>query len=216
MLEFLCTADREMGPWGPRRLPHARCRGRSMLAFSNCRKRGLLSNCGALASHSCGFSCCRAQALGHAGLVIGKWAQSPHKQAGPEAGAFLIGNLGQDHVPLGSSWRLCEDSGCGESTPKEPVSPGAPALPACLEGVRVQRRGAAGGSAGPDFPSPTQPQGLLLLRRSVSSSCHHVTAAQPDFPFVPIKLSQAPQLSDTQAPNPGIILHPSFSSLPKH
>ena len=49
-----------------------------MLAFSNCRKRGLLSNCGALASHSCGFSCCRAQALGHAGLVIGKWAQSPH------------------------------------------------------------------------------------------------------------------------------------------
>ena len=57
------------------------------------------------------------------------------KQTGPEAGAFLIGNLGQDHVPLGSSWRLCEDSGCGESTPKEPVSPGAPALPACLEGA---------------------------------------------------------------------------------
>lgn len=79
--------------------------------------------------------------------------------------------------------------------------------------LRVQRSGAVGGSAGPDFPSLTQPQGLLLLPRSLSSSSHRFTAAQPDFPFVPIKFFQAPQLSDTQAPNPSIIHHPSFSSL---
>lgn len=80
--------------------------------------------------------------------------------------------------------------------------------------LRVQS-GGVGGSAGPDFPSPTQPQGLLLLPRSLSSSRHRITAAWPDLPFVPIKLSQAPQLSDTQSPNPGIILHPAFSSLNK-
>ena len=68
---------------------------------------------------------------------LNNFSQGAHalKQARPEAGAFLIGNLVQDHVPLGSSWRLCEDSGCGESTPKEPVPRGASALPAFLEGA---------------------------------------------------------------------------------
>ena len=80
--------------------------------------------------------------------------------------------------------------------------------------LRVQS-GGVGGSAGTDFPSPTQPQGLLLLQRSLSNSRHRITAARPDLPFVPIKLSQVPQLSDTQSPNPGIILHPAFSSLNK-
>ena len=32
-------------------------------AFSNCGEQGLLSSCGAPASHCGGFSCCRAQAL---------------------------------------------------------------------------------------------------------------------------------------------------------
>ena len=35
-------------------------------AFSSCGERGQLSSCGAWASHCCGFSCCRAQAPGHA------------------------------------------------------------------------------------------------------------------------------------------------------
>ena len=37
-------------------------------AFSSCSKRGLLSSCGAQASHCCGSSCCRARALGHTGF----------------------------------------------------------------------------------------------------------------------------------------------------
>ena len=32
--------------------------------FSNCSEQGLLSSCGARASHCSGFSCCRAQAVG--------------------------------------------------------------------------------------------------------------------------------------------------------
>ena len=45
--------------------------------FSSCRKQGLLSSCGAQASHCGGFYCCRAQALGHAGFscaVHGFWS----------------------------------------------------------------------------------------------------------------------------------------------
>ena len=34
-------------------------------AFSSCGEQGLLSGCGAPASHRGGFSCCRAQALEH-------------------------------------------------------------------------------------------------------------------------------------------------------
>ena len=37
--------------------------------FSSCSERGLLSSCGVQAFHCSGFSCCRAQALGHAGSV---------------------------------------------------------------------------------------------------------------------------------------------------
>jgi len=37
----------------------------STRAFSSCSEQGLLSSCGVRASHCGGFSCCRAQALGH-------------------------------------------------------------------------------------------------------------------------------------------------------
>ena len=37
-------------------------------AFSSCNEWELLSSCGACASHFGGFSCCRAQALGHTGF----------------------------------------------------------------------------------------------------------------------------------------------------
>ena len=36
--------------------------------FSSYSKQGLLSNCGVQASHSGGFSCCRAESLGHVGF----------------------------------------------------------------------------------------------------------------------------------------------------
>ena len=35
--------------------------------FSSCSEQGLLSSCGAWASHCGGFSCCRAWALGYTG-----------------------------------------------------------------------------------------------------------------------------------------------------
>ena len=38
--------------------------------FSSCRQQGLLSSCSAQASHYWGFSCCRAWALWHVGLVF--------------------------------------------------------------------------------------------------------------------------------------------------
>ena len=45
-------------------------------AFSSCGKWGLLCSFGAPASHCCGFSCCRAPAVGHAGLSsCDTWAQ---------------------------------------------------------------------------------------------------------------------------------------------
>ena len=46
------------------------CAGSLLLLglFSRYEKRGLLSSCGVRASHCSGFSCCRAQALGHAGF----------------------------------------------------------------------------------------------------------------------------------------------------
>ena len=37
-------------------------------AFSGCGEQGLLTSCGAWASHGNGFSCCRAQALGLVGF----------------------------------------------------------------------------------------------------------------------------------------------------
>ena len=44
--------------------------------FSSCSKWGLLSSCGAQASHCGGFSCCRAWALGLAGFSsCSVWAQ---------------------------------------------------------------------------------------------------------------------------------------------
>ena len=41
-----------------------------MWAFSTCSKQGILSHCGARASHCSGFSCCGARALGHSGSVV--------------------------------------------------------------------------------------------------------------------------------------------------
>ena len=44
--------------------------------FSSCGEQGLLSSCGAWASHCGGFSCCRTRALGLEGLSsCGKWVQ---------------------------------------------------------------------------------------------------------------------------------------------
>ena len=40
-----------------------------MLALSSCGERGPLSSC-AWAARSCGFPCCRAQALGHVGSIV--------------------------------------------------------------------------------------------------------------------------------------------------
>ena len=54
------------------------CAGSSLLhgLFSSCSKRGLLSRCGVLAFHGCGFSYCRAWTLGHSGFSsCGSWAQ---------------------------------------------------------------------------------------------------------------------------------------------
>ena len=45
------------------------CSGQVFSSFS---KWGLLSSCDVQASHCCGLSCCRAQALGHAGFS--SWA----------------------------------------------------------------------------------------------------------------------------------------------
>ena len=43
--------------------------------FPSCGKQGLLSSSGAQASHSCGFSCCKAWSLEHAGFSsCGTWA----------------------------------------------------------------------------------------------------------------------------------------------
>ena len=53
-----------------------------LLAFSSCEEWGLLSYCGAQASHSSGFSWCLAQALGCLGFsTCGTWASSCHFQA---------------------------------------------------------------------------------------------------------------------------------------
>ena len=51
--------------------------------FSSCSKRGLLSSCGAQASHCSGFSCCIARALGAWASVV----EAPRLQsAGPVVG----------------------------------------------------------------------------------------------------------------------------------
>ena len=51
-------------------------------AFSSCGEQGLLSSCGGRASHCSGFSCCRAQALGHTGFSsCSTWAQKLQLQA---------------------------------------------------------------------------------------------------------------------------------------
>ena len=44
--------------------------------FSDCSEQGLLSSCGAQASHCSGFCCCRAQALWHTGFSsCSTWVQ---------------------------------------------------------------------------------------------------------------------------------------------
>lgn len=56
------------------------------------------------------------------------------QQAAPGAGALLIGNPVQDHVPLGSSWLLCEDGAC-ELTPREHAADQASVLSALPKGA---------------------------------------------------------------------------------
>ena len=48
------------------------CAGSLLLCgvFSNCSEGGLLSSCGAQASHCSSFSCCRAQALGVQASIV--------------------------------------------------------------------------------------------------------------------------------------------------
>ena len=50
--------------------------------FSSCSEQGLLSSCGAWASHCGGFSCCRAQALGpRTSAVVARGLSSGGSQA---------------------------------------------------------------------------------------------------------------------------------------
>ena len=66
-------------------------------AFSSCGERGLLSSCGAQASHRSGFSSCRAQALGcslwFTGLVAPQHVGSPQTRD-------------RTHVPCIGRWIL--------------------------------------------------------------------------------------------------------------
>ena len=49
------------------------------MLFSSCSNWGLLSSCGAQASHCGDFSCCRAQALGHVGFSRCSSQASKHR-----------------------------------------------------------------------------------------------------------------------------------------
>ena len=50
----------------------------SLWAFSSRDKRGLLSRCGAWASHCSDVSCCRARAVERGVSSVSTWAQLPH------------------------------------------------------------------------------------------------------------------------------------------
>ena len=67
--------------------------------FSNCGKQKLLSSCGARTSHCSGFSCCRAQALGHTGFSgCGAWAQLRLMDSRAPAQQLCMGLVGSHHV----------------------------------------------------------------------------------------------------------------------
>ena len=75
-------------------------------AFSSCSEWGLLSSCGVRASHCGGLSCCRAQALEHAGfsswgvqaeLLQGIWDLPRAPGIKPVPPALAIGFLTFDH-----------------------------------------------------------------------------------------------------------------------
>ena len=84
------------------------CAGSLLLLglFSRYEKRGLLSSCGVRASHCSGFSCCRAQALGHAGF----------HSCSPWAPEHRLNSCGTRVKLLCSMWDLSGSS-------IEPVSP---------------------------------------------------------------------------------------------
>ena len=73
-------------------------------AFPGCGQRGLLSSCGAWASHCSGFSCCGAQALGLAGSSCGSWAWSVWLLVSRVQAQelWLVGLVAPQHA--GSSW----------------------------------------------------------------------------------------------------------------
>ena len=75
-------------------------------AFSSCGEWGLISSCSALASHCGGFSCCRAQALGHRDFSsCSIWAQELWHW-----GVVMVQHVGssctedQTHVPCIGRW----------------------------------------------------------------------------------------------------------------
>ena len=84
------------------------CAGSLLLLglFSRYEKQGLLSSCGVRASHCSGFSCCRAQALGHAGF----------HSCSPWAPEHRLNSCGTRVKLLCSMWDLSGSS-------IEPVSP---------------------------------------------------------------------------------------------
>ena len=60
------------------------------LSHQGSSEQGLLSSCGARASHCCGFSCCRAWALGHVGFhSCSSWALE-HKLSSCGTHALLL------------------------------------------------------------------------------------------------------------------------------
>ena len=74
-----------------------------MWAFSSCGQQGLLSSCGAWASHCSGFPCCRAQAPGLRGAVVVEHGLSFLVACGifPDQGSNLLPLRWQaDSLPL--------------------------------------------------------------------------------------------------------------------
>ena len=81
---------------------------RSSWAFSSCSEQGLLSSCGARASHCAGSSGCRAQALEYESFhSCGTWAQQLWR-----AGTVALRHIGSSwtrdrtHVPCIDRWIL--------------------------------------------------------------------------------------------------------------
>lgn len=70
-------------------------------ALSSCGERGLLSSCGARASSWGSFSCCKAWALGHTGLIAPKPVGS--SQIGDRTRVLCIPRQSLNHRPTGET-----------------------------------------------------------------------------------------------------------------